>query len=219
MTNKNVFASNLKRLMALRDKSRKDLSQDLNISYYTVTDWCNGKKYPRMDKVEKLAEYFGVLKSDLIEEHQPNQPRFLQPKITADYVTFPVIGEIAAGFDKIAVEDWTGETVDVPTSYLHGRKPSEFFVLTVKGDSMYPHYMENDKVLILKQTTVNRSGDVGAIMYNGECATLKKLEFVQGEDWLRLVPINPNHKPVEIEGADLEQCRVLGIPKVLLRQF
>lgn len=68
MDNKNVFATNLKRYMALNEKSRKDISEALGISYYTVTDWVKGKKYPRMDKVEMLADYFGILKSDLIEE-------------------------------------------------------------------------------------------------------------------------------------------------------
>lgn len=68
MTNKNTFATNLKRYMALHEKSRKDLADALGISYYTVTDWVKGKKYPRMDKVEMLANYFGILKSDLIEE-------------------------------------------------------------------------------------------------------------------------------------------------------
>lgn len=68
MTNKSTFATNLKRFMALKEKSRKDLANDLGISYYTVTDWVKGKKYPRMDKVEMLANYFGILKSDLIEE-------------------------------------------------------------------------------------------------------------------------------------------------------
>lgn len=68
MDNKNIFATNLKRYMALNEKSRKDISEALGISYYTVTDWVKGKKYPRMDKVEMLAEYFGILKSDLIEE-------------------------------------------------------------------------------------------------------------------------------------------------------
>ena len=59
MSNKRTFATNLKKYMALGDKSRKDLANDLGISYYTVTDWVNGKKYPRMDKVEKIADYFG----------------------------------------------------------------------------------------------------------------------------------------------------------------
>jgi repressor LexA len=68
MENKKIFATNLQKYMELNEKSRKDISDALGISYYTVTDWVKGKKYPRMDKVEMLAEYFGVLKSDLIED-------------------------------------------------------------------------------------------------------------------------------------------------------
>lgn len=79
MTNKSVFATNLKRYMALRGVSRKDLAKAINISYYTITDWVNGKKYPRMDKIEMLANYFGILKSDLIEE-KSEEHRTMQQK-------------------------------------------------------------------------------------------------------------------------------------------
>lgn len=68
MNNKSVFAQNLKTQMTLHGKTRKDIADALDLSYYTVSDWVNGKKYPRMDKVERLAQYFGILKSDLIEE-------------------------------------------------------------------------------------------------------------------------------------------------------
>ena len=68
MDNKNVFANNLKKRMELKDVSRKDLSETLGISYFTITAWVNGTKYPRMDKVEMLANYFGIQKSDLIED-------------------------------------------------------------------------------------------------------------------------------------------------------
>lgn len=68
MENKNIFASNLQKYMDLNKVSRRDLSKALDVSYYTITSWVNGSKYPRMDKVEMLADYFGILKSDLIEE-------------------------------------------------------------------------------------------------------------------------------------------------------
>ncbi len=143
----------------------------------------------------------------------------MEPEITTDTVTFPVIGEIAAGYDSIAIEDWSGDTVEIPTSYLKGRKKEDFFVLSVHGDSMYPLYMNGDKVLILKQSTLNYSGDIGAILYDGEYATLKKVEYVNGEDWLKLIPINPEYQPKKIEGPDLEQCQVIGIPKLLIREI
>jgi transcriptional regulator with XRE-family HTH domain len=66
--NKNIFARNLKYYMALNNKTRRDLEAALGVSYYTISDWVNGKKYPRMDKVELLANYFNIQKSDLIEE-------------------------------------------------------------------------------------------------------------------------------------------------------
>ena len=68
MDNRNIFSSNLQRYMKLNDKTRRDISEALGVSYFTVTAWVNGSKYPRMDKVEMLANYFGILKSDLIEE-------------------------------------------------------------------------------------------------------------------------------------------------------
>lgn len=81
MDNKNIFAANLKRYMEIHQKSRREVCEAIGVSYYTFTDWVNGKKYPRMDKVEKLASYFGILKSDLIEEpNENNSPT--EPKLS-----------------------------------------------------------------------------------------------------------------------------------------
>ena len=75
MDNKNVFAFNLRKQMEIHGRTRNDICKALDISYFTVSDWVNGKKYPRMDKVEMLANYFGILKSDLIEDkEEKNSP-------------------------------------------------------------------------------------------------------------------------------------------------
>ena len=68
MDDKSIFAENLKRQMELNGKTRRDVCAALGFSYYTFSDWVNGKKYPRMDKVEMIANYFGIQKSDLIED-------------------------------------------------------------------------------------------------------------------------------------------------------
>lgn len=70
VNNRNIFAENLRRLMDEAGKTRKDICEALGISYFTVSSWVNGSKYPRMDKVEMLAKYFGVSKSDLIEDRE-----------------------------------------------------------------------------------------------------------------------------------------------------
>ena len=210
-----MFSNNLKKLRKERGLTQKELADALGIAKSTISMYENNNREPDFETEELIADFFNVDMNTL----RGKQANLKAPTLSDDVISFPVIGNIAAGYDEIAVEDWSGETVDVPVSYLRGRNKSEFFVLKVKGDSMYPLYHEGDKVLILKQSTLNRSGDIGAVMYEGECATLKKVEYVMGEDWMRLIPLNPNYIPKTIEGVDLENCRILGIPFVLIREF
>ena len=65
---KQIFSKNLKHYMNLSHKNQMDLMHDLNLSSSTVSNWCTGTKLPRMNKVQMLADYFGIEKSDLIEE-------------------------------------------------------------------------------------------------------------------------------------------------------
>lgn len=66
--NKQVFSENLKHYMSLYNKDRNKICRDLNFKYSTVRDWLKGNTYPRIDKIELLANYFGIQKSDLIEK-------------------------------------------------------------------------------------------------------------------------------------------------------
>lgn len=207
-----VFTENLNRLMEEKDIKQVDISQHLGVSRSAVSAWCSGEKFPRIDKVDMLARLFGVDRSALIGEAVPD--------VTDDIVRLPVIAEVAAGFENnIAMEDWEGESIEIPRSYLKGHPIEDYFMLKVKGNSMYPLYMAGDIVLVLRQATLNRSGDIGVIRYNEEEATLKKVEFVVGEDWMKLVPINPQYPPMMIENEDLEQCSVLGIPRMVIREI
>lgn len=71
--NKKIFAKNLNYYMTTNNKTQSDLVTDLNLTASTVSDWVNGKKYPRVDKMQLLADYFGILKSDLTEEHETSK--------------------------------------------------------------------------------------------------------------------------------------------------
>ncbi|HEM3597796.1 TPA: helix-turn-helix transcriptional regulator [Streptococcus suis] len=66
--NKEVVSNNLKYYMNKKGVDRNQLCSDLDLKYMTVSDWINAKTYPRIDKIESLANYFGINKSDLIEE-------------------------------------------------------------------------------------------------------------------------------------------------------
>ncbi len=147
---------------------------------------------------------------------------FVLPTVTEDTVTFPVIGDLAAGYENIALEDWRGDTVEIPVSYLKGRGQDDYLVLCVKGDSMYPAYCQGDRVLILRQEDVEYSGAVGAVRYDDEMATLKIVEKRTDENgvlYIRLKPINPQYPPLEIRGEALDHFSVIGVPRLLVREI
>lgn len=66
--NKQVMARNIKRFMDRKGVSNQKLCEDLGFKYTTFMDWIKGATYPRIGKIEAMANYFGVQKSDLIEE-------------------------------------------------------------------------------------------------------------------------------------------------------
>lgn len=68
--NKEILSKNLKYYIEKSGKDRRELADIWGFPYSTVSEWVNGRKYPRIDRIEIMADYFGILKSDLIEEQK-----------------------------------------------------------------------------------------------------------------------------------------------------
>lgn len=66
-----IFVRNLKYFMEARGISQADICRELDRSSATVSDWCSGKKYPRIDAMQKLADLLGVKFSALTTENGP----------------------------------------------------------------------------------------------------------------------------------------------------
>lgn len=68
--NKEIMAANLQYYMEKNNLSRQDLCQAIGVKYTTLTDWLKANTYPRIDKIELMANYFGITKADLVEERK-----------------------------------------------------------------------------------------------------------------------------------------------------
>ena len=71
--NKETFAKNLVYYLSICGKEQKEVAEDIGVATSTFNEWVKGKKYPRIDKIELLANYFKIQKSDLIED-KTNSP-------------------------------------------------------------------------------------------------------------------------------------------------
>ena len=74
--NKEIFAKNLVYYLGLSGKEQKEVAEVIGVPTSTFNEWVRGKKYPRIDKIEKLANYFGIKKSALIED-KTNSPEYI----------------------------------------------------------------------------------------------------------------------------------------------
>lgn len=204
---------NLRKLRKQYKLTQKQLGELVGVSESMISQMESGKKLPSFEVALKLGEVLNCESTDFFSQKQT------RPNLTDSFVTFPVVGEVAAGYDHYAVQDWTDGEIEIPSSWLKGRDKEDYFVLRVCGQSMFPAYEDGDMVLVRKQETMDHSGQIGVVMYDDDKATLKRVEYVMGEDWMKLSPINPQFPPITVKDERLEHCRVLGVPKMLIRKI
>lgn len=198
--NKKTMSKNIQYYMNINNKTRQDICNDLKIKYTTFTDWVNGNSYPRIDKIELIANYFGVEKSDLIEEHNT------KPKLKG--IKIPVLGRVQAGIPIEAIE----EVIDEEEITEDLAKTGEFFGLQIKGNSMEPRICEGDVVIVRQQPDVE-SGEIAVVLVNGDDATIKKVK--KTENGIMLIPTNPNYEPLFFDKKQIEELPVIILGKVI----
>ncbi|MCD7928484.1 MAG: helix-turn-helix domain-containing protein [Oscillospiraceae bacterium] len=198
---KQVFARNLTRQMVRRGERQTDVARLLGVSKSAVSGYCKGTQIPRMDKVEKLAQHYGILKAELLENltgEQSKQLRELCPMPSTYRV--PRLGRIACGAPILAQENLEGYD-EVPEHI-----PADF-TLVCRGDSMITaRIFDGDLVYIHQQESVE-NGDIAAVLIDEE-ATLKR--FYHYTDRVELRAENPTFPVLNFEGEQLNRLRILG---------
>lgn len=167
-----VLSRNLRRLINSKGVDQKILADYLGLSEMSVSNWVNGVKYPRMGNVQKMADYFGVMKSDLIEDrddvvHLPTSSQYpIYPPISAG-LPIEVDGITDIDVEKISIPDmlmgkWAGN--------------SDIYITRTNGESMnkiIPH----DSIIAVKPVELHELKDNDIVVYrnHGEYA-VKRFE-------------------------------------------
>lgn len=200
-----MFKDNFTKAMQDSHKTLYALSKETGISTGQLHDYKSGRSTPKLPTCEKIAKSLNVTVDYLFDRVEETPISNLFGKI----VTLRVLSSVSAGYDSEIVEEWNDERDSVPLTMLHGYPPEECCLLVVKGDSMYPKILDGDKIIIHVQSSVD-SGDTAVVIYNGNEGTVKKVKYVNGEDWMELIPANPEYPIKHIEGSDLTKCLVFG---------
>ncbi|MGR5966683.1 LexA family protein [Bacillus cereus] len=185
------IGKNIKKLRDKHNLSQKEFGEIAGVSDKAVSTWEKGLKEPRMGAIQKIADHFGILKSDIIEDQDSNVTHIRpnQPKIENNCKAVPLLGAIAAGtpLEMVTVEEWLNVPVEITDNHPHA------FLLRVVGDSMNKVIPPNMLALIDPDIEI-KNGDIAAVAVNGFDATLKR--FYKFQDGITLEPesYNPEHK-------------------------
>jgi repressor LexA len=193
------IAENIKRIRAEHGLSQAELGKIAGVSDKAVSTWELGLKTPRMGAVEKMANYFGITKSAIVDDapmtslQKPVVPPGFMPM--PEMVQVPLIGSIACG-TPITAEQNIKSYVGVPAAWRAD------FALECHGDSMAPTICDGDVVCIRSQPEVEQ-GQIAAVRI-GEEATLKHC-YYQNADNPSVCP------PMVYTGSDLDEIEVEGL--------
>ena len=208
------FNNNLNFIRKKKNITQQELADKTNIERSTISRIENGEIDTSIDNAIKIANALEIPLEEIIAKDL----RFdnISPvEIDKDVVKIPVLGVIPAGMPIEAIEDVL-DYEEIPKDWCKGGK--EFFGLLIKGDSMFPKYIDND-VVIFEKTNDFNNGDECAVMVNGDDCTFKKV--LKHDHGITLQPLNSAYDIKMYSNEDIEKLpiKIIGVAKEMRRKL
>lgn len=222
---KKIYEKVSKRLKQARENNNitlEDAGKKVDVHKSTILRWENGETEKiKLPMIKLLADYYNVdptwlMGYDVPMERQQKIDKNIQGmgKSTEKGAVVFVYGTIPAGMPVECIEDII-DTEEISADMLKGNK--QYFGLKVKGDSMYPEYLDGDTLILLKQDNCENGEDC-VIMVNGQDGTFKRV--FKNENGIILQPLNNAYAPVSYTNKEIEELpvRILGIVEEIRRK-
>lgn len=208
-----TFSNRLNEAIRINNIKPIELSEKTGIDKSKISSYMSGRYKAKQDGIYLLAKALNVSEAWLMGLDVPMQriTTNIQPldkKTKSSTIVF-IYGTIPAGVPMECIEDII-DTEEIDADMLKGGK--QYFGLKIKGDSMYPEYLDNDTI-ILEKVDDCESGDDCVIMVNGNDATFKRV--FKNQNGIILQPLNNNYQPMIYTNEQIEDLPVHVIGKVV----
>lgn len=216
MNSRDIFINNLKAIMKERKVSRRQLAEGLNIPYTTLTDWCTGRIFPRVEKINLIADYFNIKKSDLIEEITDEDDDALYD----DVVKVDVFSKLF--LDSVWCLKNESFKIDeelIPPEWIKNHQ--SYFGLIMNDNSMDPEFHKDDCLIIRECKKMDKDGFYCVLEKDSDYAKIRKLIHIN--DGIMVMPLNmsDNIQPkTYLKGTlEFESLRIIGIVVQVKRKY
>lgn len=204
-----IFSKNLNFYISQSGKQQKEIAKELGYNPTTFNTWCVGKIIPSTGKIQTIADYFNIGKSDLLDDKSS-----LIGSKSRKGILINVLGRVAAGIPIEAIEN----VINTEEITEELAKTGKFFGLKIHGDSMEPD-IHNGDIVIVRQQEDAETDEIVIALINGNDGVCKRLKKYQ--DSIALVSINANYEPMYFTKEEVESkpIRIIGKVVELRRKF
>lgn len=159
------IGENIRKIRRAYGLSQQELGKIAGVSDKAVSTWENGSKTPRMGAIQKIADHFGIKKSDIIEDSDISTASTIEGYVPKGQM--PILGFVAAGIPLYAEENIEGYCAN---DFDDGE---DYFALRVRGDSMNACGINDGDLVVVRKQSMVANGDVAVVAVNGDYATVK----------------------------------------------
>ena len=213
MNNENKISSRLKELRKEKNYTLEFIAEKLNVNKSTILRWENGETAKiKLPIIDAIAKIFNVSPAWLLGYDVPK----FEKNQKSNAIRIPVLGIIPAGVPIEAIEE-IEDYEEISEDLFKGNR--EYFAIKVKGNSMFPKYLNGDTLIVLKQNDCE-SGDDCIVFVNGNDATFKKI--IKSELGITLQPINLDEfEPTFYTNKQIEELpvKIIGVVKEIRRKI
>ncbi len=199
----------IKQLRLEKGLTQEELGKYIGVKKAAIMKYEKGNvQNMKRATIEILSKLFNVTPSYLMCLDEPRLDKF-----GSSVVSIPLLGEVKAGYDYMAQENWQG-TVDIKEELA---KTGDFFALKIKGDSMLSVLWENDIVAVKKQDFA-KNNEIAVVLINGDEATVKKINIL--DNGIMLIPFNSDYGPMFFTKEDIETkpVKIIGVVKEIIER-
>lgn len=202
---------NIKKYREKMGISQAELSRRIGVSRQTFNNYELGKREADYETLLKIAEELHTSVQALLtdENLEPQNGIVLEKD---NIYMIPIFKTVSAGFGAYADDQICGYE---PLYLESQREAEETLAIAVKGDSMYPKIEEDDLVVVHKQDYFE-NGDIVVAVVCGENDGFVKRAF-QTEEKLTLESINPSYPPMVFSGPKLDDIKIMGVVKKIIK--
>lgn len=185
-----------------KNLSQYELAEKLNMTQQRISAYEKGKREPDIETLKIFANFFNCSIDYLLGKD------VLIPKKSRQAVVL-VYGTIPAGIPMEMIEDII-DTEEIDSNMLKGDK--QYFGLKIKGNSMFPEYLEGDTIICEKVENCENGQDC-VVMVNGNDGTFKRV--FKNENGIILQPLNSQYQPMIYSNEQIEKLPIKIIGKVV----